>query len=304
MTPILNTTKLIEIFIECDDFCKKLNSYLLESNLETDLFFTGMMCESELMAVVIFYHHSGFKCFKYFYECIILDKMKDYFPNAFSYSRFVNQMKKLHFSLFAFLTACRLSVSTEANIIDSTKLVVCHNKRIASHKVFNKMAKRGKSSTGWFFGFKLHAIINQYGQLVIFNFTAGNVADNNPNLLETITKKLKEFLYGDAGYISSIAKKFKERGLNLITKLRNNMEPIELTPIQKHYLKHRGLIESVFNLMKNHCNIDHTRHRSPYNFIINLWSGLIAFSFLDTTPFIPAYVYKMSKNDIDKIVLI
>jgi hypothetical protein len=304
MTIILNTTKLTEIFIECDDFCKNLHNYLLTNNMETDTELTGMMTESEMMAIVIFYHHSGFKCFKYYYECIIMGKLKDFFPTCYSYTRFVHLMQKLNLSLFAFLTCCRLAAASEGNYIDSTKLVVSHNKRIMSHKVFKSYAKRGKSSTGWFFGFKLHAVINQYGQLVIFNFTTGNVADNNPNLLENITKRLEGFLYGDAGYITSLAQKFKERGLELITKIRDNMKPVELTPIQKHFLKFRGLIESVFNLMKNHCDIEHSRHRSTKNFFINLWSGLIAYSFLDEFPKMPEYVYKVSKNDFNKIVLI
>jgi hypothetical protein len=213
-------------------------------------------------------------------------------------------MKRLNFPLFTFLTACRLSVPTEGNYIDSTKLVVSHNKRIFSHKVFKGIAKRGKSSTGWFFGLKLHAVINQFGQLVVFHVTSGNVADNNAMLLETITKRLKGFLYADAGYITSIAEKLKEKGLVLITKLRENMKPIQITPQQKHYLKHRGLIESVFNLMKNHCDIEHSRHRSVNNFFINLWSGLIAYSFMDETPNMPNYVYKFEKNDLLKIVLI
>jgi hypothetical protein len=302
MTPILNTTKLVEIFIECDDFCQKLHSHLLANDLHLEQ--VGTMAESEMMSIVIFYHHSGFKCFKYYYECIILGRLRSYFPAALSYSRFVNLMKKSQLSLFTFLACCRLAWATEGNFIDATKLVVCHNKRIKDHKVFKAFAKRGKSSTGWFFGFKLHAVINQYGQLVIFNFTKGNVADNNPDLLQNITKRLNGFLFGDAGYITSLKQKFSQRGLELITKLRGNMKPIDLTPLQKHYLRHRGLIEPVFNLMKNHCDIDHSRHRSPQNFLINLWSGLIAYSFLDTFPTMPMYIHKMSKSEIDKIVLI
>lgn len=303
MTTILNTTKLAEIFIECDDFCKKLSAYQLENNFETEPI-SELMSGSEMMSIVIYYHHSGFKCFKYYYEYIIQKVLKSYFPKSYSYTRFVNLMKRLNFPLFAFLTACRLSASSQGNYIDATKLVVCHNKRIFSHKVFKGLANRGKSSTGWFFGLKLHAVINQFGQLVVFNITSGNVADNNPKLLDNLTKRLEGFLYGDAGYITSLAKKFKERGLELITKLRENMKPIEITPEQKHYLKHRGLIESVFNLMKNHCDIEHSRHRSVKNFIINLWSGLIAYSFMDSFPSMPNYICKLDKNDLDKIVLI
>lgn len=174
----------------------------------------------------------------------------------------------------------------------------------ANRRVFNGIAKRGKSSTGWFFGLKLHAVINQFGQLVVFKVTSGNVADNNTALLERLTERLKGFLYGDAGYISSIANSLKIRGLNLITKLRENMKAKDLTPQQKYYLKHRGLIESVFHLMKDFYDIDHTRHRSPKIFFINLWAGLIAYSFLDSQPSFPDYRFKCGSDTSNKIVLI
>lgn len=303
MTAVLNTTKLTEIFIECDDFCKKLAQYLLANELESDPS-KGLMEDSEMMAIVIFYHHSGFKCFKHYYECVIQKILKSYFPRTYSYCRFVNLMKQLNFSLFAFLSACRLSFTTQGNFVDATKLVVCHNKRIPGHKVFAGIAKRGKSSTGWFFGFKLHAVINQFGQLVIFRITPGNIADNDINLLESLTERLQGFLYGDAGYLSSIAKKLKIRGLELITKVRNNMKEQELTPEQRHYLRHRGLIESVFNLMKNHCDIEHSRHRSVKNFFIHLWGGLIAYTFMDSSPTMPAFVPKIGNTNELKFVLI
>ncbi len=126
--------------------------------------------------------------------------------------------------MFAFLSTCRLSSTTQGNFIDATKLVVCHNKRIPGHKVFAGIAQRGKSSTGWFLGFKLHAVINQFGQLVVFSITSGNVADNNTALLESLTERLEGLLYGDAGYLTTIAKKLQIRGLELITKVRSNMK--------------------------------------------------------------------------------
>lgn len=295
MTQTLQTSKLVEIFVACDDFCKKLRAHHIENGLAYEKP-TERMSESEIMAIVIFYHLSGMKCFKYYYEQYIQVHLKSYFPDSYAYPYFVAMMSRVNLQLFAMLHICRASFATEANYIDSTKLVVCHNKRIPSHKVFDGLAKRGKSSTGWFFGFKLHAVINHFGQLVLFSITPGNVSDANPDFLGAFTKRLKGFLYGDAGYITSLAKEMKMRGLELITKLRENMKPKELLPEQKYYLQHRGLIESVFNLLKNFCDIEHTRHRSPKNFIINLWSGLIAYTFLDAFPSIPTYVRKMGET--------
>ena len=303
MTAVLNATKLVEIFIACDDFQQKLNAYQLQQAYQTEPA-CQQMTESEMMAIVIFYHHSGMKCFQYYYECIIQRTLKSYFPTAYSYSRFVHLMSRLNFPLFAFLCGYRLATSTQGNYVDATKLVVCHNKRIPNHRVFDGVAKRGKSSTGWFFGLKLHAVINQFGQLVVFRITPGNVADNNVKLLQTLTSRLEGFLYGDAGYITSLKDTLSARGLELVTKLRTNMKPQSLTPEQRHYLRHRGLIESVFGLLKGHCDIDHSRHRSVKNFFINLWGGLIAYSFMDSFPTMPAFVPKIGKSDVCQIVLI
>ncbi len=212
------------------------------------------MSTSERMAIVVFYHHSGFKCFKYYYEQVIQKAFASYFPHSYSYSR----LKELNFPLFVLLSAYCLTPTSEGNYIDATKLVVSDNKGMPSHKTFAGIARRGRSSTGWFFGFKLHAVINHSGQLVVFSVTAGKVADNNAHLLEKLTAHLQGFLFADAGYINSIARDLKERGLNLITKLRKNMKPQDLTPQEKHYLRHRGLSENVFDQLKNLCDLEHS----------------------------------------------
>lgn len=303
MRIILDTTKLTDIFIVCDDFSQNLSTYCLAYQTPKQPA-DRLMSESEMMAIVIFYHHSGFKCFKYYYEQIICKALCSYFPLTYSYCRFVHRMQQLNFPLFVLLPACRMSVPTQGNYIDATKLVVSHNKRITQHKTFAGLAKRGKSSTGWFFGFKLHAVINHLGQLVVLQITPGNVADNNLNLLQQLTARLKGFLFGDAGYISSITKDLQERGLQLITKLRTNMKPQQLTPEEKYYLGHRGLIETVFGQLKNLCNIEHSRHRSVKNFFVNFFSALLAYTFLDTFPAIPTYVKKLSQiNGTDSVLI-
>jgi hypothetical protein len=257
-----------------------------------------------MMTIVIFYHHSGFRCFKYYYEQIVQKAFKSYFPQSYSYCRFVNLMKALNFPLFVLLTACRMSTTTAGNYIDATKLVVSHNKRIPTHKTFAAIAKRGKTSTGWFFGFKLHAVINHFGQLVVLQVTPGNIADNNVEVLQQLTRHLQGFLFGDAGYITSLTASLQQRGVQLITKLRENMKPQPLTPEEKYYLGHRGLIETVFDCLKNLCNIDHSRHRSVRNFFINLWAGLLAYTFMDRAPCIPTYVSKVDSLKCIDIVLI
>lgn len=295
---ILDSTKLIEIFVACDDFSKELEIYLVSRAIGNPTSKAGpdpVMSDSEIMTILIFFHLSGMRCFKWYYQHIIKVSLRSYFPNTVDYSRFVTLMERQNGALALFLQACRLADPTTHNYIDSKPLVVCHNKRIKDHKVFDGIAQRGKSSTGWFFGFKLHAVVNQFGQLVVFQFTPGNITDNNMDLLEGITAHLKGFLYGDKGYLTSLKSKFKERGLNLITKVRKNMKKQYLTPEQKYYLKHRGIVESVFDLAKHLCQIEHSRHRKEGNFITNALSALLAYTFLDKTPSFPQYEDKNKK---------
>ena len=241
---VLDTSKLIEIFVNCDDFCKELNAYELSQNCEQPTITSNRagLSTSEMMSIAIFYHHSGIRCFSWYYQQVLQKYFKDYFPDLCSYNRFVQKMPRLFFPLYAFLLAHRLSHTTEGNYIDATKLVVCHNKRIFNHKVFQGFASRGKSFTGWFFGFKLHALINSQGQLAVFHITTGSVADNNQDLLRAFSERFHGFLYGDKGYISAIKEELAENGMVLICKNRKNMKKQPVTPEQKYYLKHRGLI--------------------------------------------------------------
>lgn len=306
---LLNTTKLTEIFIECDDFNKGIKEFLDAQSLPdpngTVRKRARKMNDSEMMTIIIYYHFSGFKCFKWYYNYVIKKLFKSYFPETFSYSRFILLMSEMNIYLMFFMTACRLSVPTAGNYIDSKKLVVSHNRRIKNHKVHKGIAKRGKSSTGWFFGFKLHLIINHLGEIVLFQLSPGNIADNNHKLLESIADKLECFLFGDKGYLSKIAASLKQRGLHLITKLRKNMKNKQmLSPEQKYYMKHRGLIETVFDVMKHMLDIEHSRNRSTKNYFANVLAAIIAYTFLDKIPSIPAYVQKMGNQDLNKVEIV
>lgn len=303
---VLDSLKLLEIFVSSDDFCQKFQATQLPSaNDRTPIIdVPHALSTSEMMAIVIFYHHSGIRCFCWYYQYVVPKHFAQDFPDLCSYNRFVQKMPRLGFILYAFLLSCRLAFATKGNYVDATKLVVCHHKRIFSHKVFEGYASRGKSSTGWFFGFKLHAILNSAGQLVHFELTTGKVADNNQDLLRQMADKFQGQLYGDKGYLTAIQQELEEKGMHLICKERKNMKKKVMNPEQKYYLKHRGLIESCFDLMKNFCEIEHSRHRSPKNFWVNLMAGLIAYTFLDKTPSIPQYQKIMEKEEILKIELI
>lgn len=309
MQCLLDTSKLVEIFVECDDFLNGIEDFLDSKGLPPADGRTRKkerkMAKSEMMAIVIFYHCSGFRCFKWYYNQVVRKAFASYFPTAFSYSRFNQLMWELNLCMAFFMSACRLSVPTAGNYIDSKKLVVSHNRRIKKHKVHKGVARRGKSSTGWFFGFKLHLIINHLGEIVLFKLTPGNVADNNHALLESIAEKLECFLFGDRGYLSSIAASLKMRGLHLIPRLRKNMKKQQvLTPEQKYYMKHRGLIETVFDVLKHTFDIEHSRNRSTRNYFVNVLGALIAYTFLGKVPSIPTYQKKMNVNDYKDVQLV
>ena len=194
------------------------------------------------------------------------------------------------FPLFNYLHN-NLGKCSGISFVDSSVLSVCHNKRISSHKVFKGIAKRGKTSTGWFFGFKLHFVINQTGDILSFMLTAANIDDRRPVL--DLVKDLFGKLFGDKGYISSkLFENLFKKGVKLITKLRGKMKNKLMGLTDKLILKRRGLIESVINKLKNDNQIEHHRHRSKWNFIVNLFSGLIAYMHDPHKPKL-----KISKNE-------
>lgn len=239
------------------------------------------LSSAEMMTIVILFHQSNYRTFKHFY-IHISEHYSEYFPKLISYSRFVHTMKRLFIPLFAFLLQLARALRGIA-FIDSTSLAVCHNKRIPRNKVFKGLAKRGKTTAGWFYGFKLHLIINDRGEILAFQLTQGNVADIS--MVERLTKGLTGKLFGDKGYISAeIGKRLLQRGVQLFTSLREKMKPKLMTLKDKILLRKRALVETVNDQLKNISQIEHSRHRSPQNFLINLLSGLAAYGLQPKKP--------------------
>ncbi len=279
---------LTETFYHVDNFCKeyekKLKKIQLTDKNKNKRGPKKKLCLSEIMTIVIYFHHSKFKTFKDYY---IFLKMYHHgaFTHLVSYNRFVELQKQTLIPLMIFLSISCSGNATNISFIDSTSLKVCHNKRIYSHKVFKGLASRGKTSIGWFYGFKLHLIINEFGEIVTFHITTGSIADNNSKVMDTITKNVFGKLFGDKGYLSE--KNFKSlwnNGLQLITKIRKNMKNKLMDFYDKLLLKKRGIIESVNNVLKNTCMLEHSRHRSISNFFVNIFSSLSAYTFLSRKP--------------------
>ena len=130
---------------------------------------------------------------------------------------------------------------------------------------------------GWFYGFKLHLVINEVGELLACQFTAGNVDDRQP--VPQLAKRLTGKLFGDKGYISAkLFAELWEQGVQLVTSIRSNMKNKLMPLMDKILLRKRSLIETVNDQLKNIAQIEHTRHRSPTNFMVNLTAALISYT--------------------------
>ena len=240
---------------------------------------------SEIMTICVIFHLSGYRTFKWYYTRFITKQYKKFFPNIVSYNRFVELMPYAAFPLTLFVYSRKGSCSA-INFIDSTTLDICDSHRIQQHKVFKGFAQRGKSSTGWFYGFKLHITINENGEIMAFCLTAGNTDDRDKKVIQHLTKDMFGKLFADKGYISQkLFQELWDKGIELITKQKRNTKKKGLMNLcDRIMLRKRAVIESVYDFLKNICQIEHSRHRSINNFITNLVSGLAAYSFLPKKP--------------------
>lgn len=229
------------------------------------------MSESEIMSILLLFQYGHFTNFKHFYIHYVQKHLTDCFPKTLSYSRFIQLQSRVTIPLMLFLKYRCMGKSRGINFIDSTIIRVCHIKREKQHKVFRGFAEKGKSSMGWFFGFKLHLIINDKGEILSFYLTKGNVDDRDIKVLTTMTKDIFGKLFGDKGYISkALSELLFNDGIQLITKVRKNMKQQNLSSEDQILLRKKALIESVNDELKNICKIEHTRHRSVNGFLINL----------------------------------
>ena len=237
------------------------------------------LCPSEVMTILVLFHQSHYRTFKAFYVEHVCVHLRAEFPGLVSYPRFVALVPRVLVPLTAYLHT-RLGTCTGISFVDSTPLAVCHNARIRQHRVFAGRARRGKNSVGWFFGFKLHVVVNDRGELLAFCLTPGNVDDRPPvpRLLRRV-RRLFGKLFADRGYISGpLAERLLvEHGVRLITKVRKNMRNRLLDVSDKLLLRKRAIIETIYDQLKNISQVEHTRHRSPVNFLVNLVAGLVAY---------------------------
>jgi hypothetical protein len=270
---------LLALFCDVDDFCLAFNQYLDQQRIGRAKPKRGpkpTLSLSEIMTIIIHFHQSSYRDFKAYYTEHVMVHLRSEFPILVSYNRFVELMPGALLPLCAYLCT-RFAAPTGISFIDSTPLAVCHNRRIDRHKVFAGLAARGKNSMGWFYGFKLHLIVNDQGELITFYLTPGNVDDRKP--VPHMAKRIWGKLFGDKGYISQpLFDHLFEQGVQLITPIRKNMKNRLMSLMDKVLVRKRAIIETINDQLKNISQIAHTRHRSIDNFLVNLVSGLIAYT--------------------------
>jgi len=270
---------LLELFCHVDDFCRAFVPEWQQMQLASGAIRrtrTRSLSLSEIMTILIWFHCSGYRNFKTYYHEHVQQHLRSEFPTLVSYSRFVEFTPSALLPLLAYLRTC-LGTCTGVSFLDATALAVCDPHRISQHKVFAGWAQRGKTSTGWFFGFKLHLLVNDRGELLNFALSPGNTDDRRP--VPTLVKRLFGKIFADKGYVSqSLFRQLLETfDVQLITKLKANMKNRLLPLADKLLLRKRAIIETVLDQLKNISQIEHTRHRSVNNFVVNLVCGLIAY---------------------------
>lgn len=290
---------LLDLFCSVDDFCQEFipqwKQALIASG-DKKRCKASKLSESEVMTILIWFHRANFRNFKHFY-CYVMQFHRTDFPHLVSYNRFVELMQSVLIPMSAYLQS-RFVAPTGIAYVDSTKIAVCHAKRISRNKVFDGVAHVGKSSMGWFYGFKLHLIVNDRGELLNVKLTKGNVDDRS--VVPEMTLSLLGKLFADKGYISEdLTNQLRERGVQLITSIKKNMKPKLMTLFDKIMLRKRSIIETINDQLKNISQIEHTRHRSVANFTVNVIAGLIAYTHQEKKPAI-----KMEHYDLKQLSII
>ncbi len=285
---MISNDKVTEIFFAIDEFCNLFEPAFKQRLLEDGKKHRNRpfkMSMSEIITITVIFQLSGHRTFKHFYLFYLQKHMKAEFPDTVSYNRFTELMQANMLPLVLFMKTRCLGECTGISFIDSTPVRVCKNKRISSNKVFEGIATTGKSTMGWFHGFKLHIIVNDKGEILNFVITQGNVDDREPLKEGNILNQIFGSLYADKGYISKdLAAMLFDDGLHLVTGIRNNMKNVLMTMRDKILLRKRSIIETINDQLKNICHAEHSRHRSFGNFITNLVASLIAYSFQEKKP--------------------
>jgi len=294
---------IVTIFCDIDDFCQHLLATQypqLTAGSSQKKYHLRSLALSEVMTILVFFHASHYRTFKHFYFAHMLEQRRAEFPTLPSYTRFVELIPLTLLPLCAYLQTRKGSV-TGLPFIDSLPIRVCHNRRISSHKVFSGLARRGKGSMGWFYGFKLHLVINDQGELLALCLTPGNIDDRRP--VKKLVRELWGKLFGDRGYISQeLFEQLWGQGLQLITKLKRHMKNRLMPVMDKLLLRKRALIECVNDQLKNISQVEHTRHRSAANGLVNMLAAVVAYTFQPKKPALDLFAISRQEDKLSTLL--
>ena len=291
---MIDKSKITEIFCICDDFCKEYEAELQKNALKAP---DGKqhrnrehrMSDSEIITIISCFHFNSFRNFKHYYLFYVCEHLSKEFPNPLSYNRFVELKKRVFLPMMFCIKLTCMGECTGISFIESTCIPVCHNKRISNNKVFKDKDTRGKSTMGWYFGFKLHLLCNEKGELLNFVLTKANFDDRNEMVFSNMSQNLFGKLYADKGYIKQeLFENLLQDGIHLVTGIRSNMKNKLMPLYDKIMLRKRSIIETINDELKNVAQIVHSRHRSFDNFIMNVLAAITAYCFFDKKPAINA----------------
>lgn len=280
----MNVDKLVEIYYMVDAFLIKFMPYMEKKLLIASTRKPTRTCSlnlSEIMTIIIAFHVIGFRNYKFYYI-----HLQNFHSNEFgilvSYNRFLSLVKRTLMPMY-FFTHSLSKTRTDCYLMDSTAIKVCKVQRACSNKVFKSMASKGKTSTGWFFGFKLHLIVNNLCKIMNFILTPGRV--NNRFPVKSLCKNLIGKIFANKGYVSKeLFEKLMERGIELITHIKKNMKNSFMPLLDKLMLRKRSIIETIIDQLKNISQIEHSSYRSIPNFFVNLIAGITAYGLKEKKP--------------------
>lgn len=290
---MITKDKVTEIFCIIDEFCKHLHVELAKNLQLPSHDGKGKLCrnrkgrlsESEIMTILLCYHFGTYRNFKEYYLNCIHGQLRQEFPDAVSYNRFVELMPRVFFHLMAFMKIYAFGRCSGISFVDSTMIPVCHNVRRYFNKVFVGLARSGKGTMGWCHGFKLHLLCNDTGEIITFCLTPANVDDRDKRVWSVFTKVLYGKVFADRGYIKQeLFGHLFDKGIHLVHGLKARMKNKIMPMWDRIMLRKRYIIECINELLKNKANLVHSRHRSVHNFIMNLCSALAAYCFFENKP--------------------
>lgn len=285
---------LTEIYYHVDEFNK---SYLKAIALYASQISwypkrkLGCMSMSEIMTILIYYHYSHYKSFKHYYLEYVCKDLKKDFPISVGYDRFIWYIPIAFLPMFCFhLHRCKASIRTGIYFVDSTRIESCHPKRAHQHQVFKGLSSWGKTSTGWFYGLKIHLVVNNLGEIIQTCFSSGNTSDTSIGVLFYLLKDLSGWVFGDKGYLMNEEKlAFVEHDgeIDFFAKPRTNTKKArkkQMSDFVQKMARKRPIIETVIGINKTVLDIEHTRHRAALNAFTHSLAALCAYSFYERKP--------------------